>query len=263
MGSILARKIQMSELLNKLDEERRRLARDGEIIEILPHITRISDGSGSHHSVIFSSLTEQNADEIIGEVINHYRKLGAEFEWKVYAHDRPADLLDRLRQRKFEIGPLESVLTLDLSNPPGWINAPMEHSVTRVDRIEDVALFRIAAEAIFGKDYSYTANALEESIRAGSTQHRGYIAMEDGRAVSIGRLYTHPRSAFGGLYGGGTLKTHRGRGFYRAVIAARAHDAIRLGARYLIVDALPTSRPILLRLGFEHVTDTWPCVWRP
>ena len=46
------------------------------------------------------------------------------------------------------------------------------------------------------------------------------------------------------------------------MVAARARDAVRLGAEYLIVDALPTSRPILERLGFVHLTDTWPCTLR-
>ncbi len=68
---------------------------------------------------------------------------------------------------------------------------------------------------------------------------------------------------FGGLYGGGTLAAMRGRGFYRAVLTVRARDAITFGARYLIVDALPTSAPILGRLGFVKLTDTWPCVWKP
>ena len=38
---------------------------------------------------------------------------------------------------------------------------------------------------------------------------------------------------------------------------------MELGARYLSVDALPTSRPILERLGFVRLTDSWPCTWRP
>ena len=64
----------------------------------------------------------------------------------------------------------------------------------------------------------------------------------------------------GGLFGGFTLEAHRGRGLYRATVAERARDALRLGARHLRVDALPTSEPILQRLGFVKVADTWPCV---
>ena len=104
--------------------------------------------------------------------------------------------------------------------------------------------------------------SLVDGLRAGSTEHQGYVAYADGQPVSIGRLYTHPDSVFGGLYGGATLQAYRGRGFYRALVAARARDAAELGARYLLVDALPTSLPILERMGFQRVTDTWPCEWR-
>jgi GNAT superfamily N-acetyltransferase len=109
-------------------------------------------------------------------------------------------------------------------------------------------------EAIIGQ--------LTEAVRSESTHHRGYIAYVGTEPASVGRLYTHPDSCFAGLYGGGTRPSFRGRGLYRAVVAARARDAIADGARYLIVDALPSSRPILERLGFEWLTDTWPCDWR-
>jgi hypothetical protein len=100
---------------------------------------------------------------------------------------------------------------------------------------------------------------LADSLARGSTDHIAYVAYLGDEAVRVGRLYTHKSSHFAGLYGGGTREAFRGRGVYRAVVAARARDAIELGARYLQVDALPTSRPILERLGFAWLTDTWPC----
>jgi GNAT superfamily N-acetyltransferase len=58
-------------------------------------------------------------------------------------------------------------------------------------------------------------------------------------------------TAFVGLYGGGTDPAWRGRGVYRALVAARSAEAKARGYRYLFVDARETSRPILERLGFE------------
>jgi len=103
--------------------------------------------------------------------------------------------------------------------------------------------------------------AMGKLVRAGSEP--GLLAYDGDEPVSIGRLYTHPQSAFAGLYGGGTLATRRGRGFYRAVLATRARDAIAAGAQYLRVDALPTSFPILQRLGFVEISASWPCEWKP
>ena len=115
----------------------------------------------------------------------------------------------------------------------------------RIERIDQIDDYRRVAEEVFEKNYDFTTNQLTRALRTGCQEHRGYVAYAKGKPVSIGRLYTHPDSLFAGLYGGGTLRSHRGRGFYRALVAARAKDAAELGARYLLVDALPTSRPIL------------------
>ncbi|MDB5321582.1 MAG: acetyltransferase [Phycisphaerales bacterium] len=252
----------LREILARLDHERRSLVRYGEVLESLPAVTRLRTVDGSRYSVIYSSLSADTADAAIVREIDHHRGLNAWFEWKFFAHDAPMDLLERLRHYGFDIGPKEAVLVLDLNRPPMWVHEE-SHAVMCVDRVEQVAVFREVAEQVFAKDYSFTATELEAAIRDGSAEQRGYVAYAGEEPVGVGRLYTHPESAFAGLYGGGTLVAHRGRGFYRALVAARARDAIARGARYLQVDALPTSRPILERLGFEHLTDTWPCEWRP
>ena len=247
----------------RLDAERRTLCRDGEILEVLPTVTRLRPADGAYHCVVYSALSPDSADAAIAEQVLHYRGLGAAFEWKVYSHDQPPDLLDRLLRQGFVVGPREAVLVFDLNDAPPWMHERPACDVVRVERREQVAEFRRAAEEIFGKDYGLTSGQLERAIDAGSTQHLAYIAMVDGGAASIGRLYTHPDSAFGGLYGGGTRAAYRGRGLYRALVAERARDALQMGAHYLVVDALPTSRPILERLGFVPLADTWPCEWSP
>ena len=253
-----------ADVLRRLDDERRSLARDGERLERLPRLTRLCTDDDTGHGVIWSDLTAESADAAIAAEVAHHRGLGVGFEWKFFAHDHPADLTDRLRRQGFNVGPLEAVLVAPLDPMPAWSgNAAQGISVRRVERPEQVEDFRRAAGAIFGKDYSQTADRLADGLRTGSTQHLGYVAYDGDQPVGVGRLYTHPQSWFGGLYGGGTLASHRGRGVYRAMVAARARDAVALGAKYVQVDALPTSRPILERLGFRRLTDTWPCEWRP
>ena len=247
----------------RLDEERRSLSQSGDALEVRPHVTRGGSTAWGQYWIAYSALTESNADAAIAEEIEHHRALGRPFEWKVYWHDRPANLKQRLEQHGFVIGEREAVLVLDLSDAPGWVDAPPQVAVIRLERVEQIDMYRAVAEAVFGKDYSMTSGQLADAIRAGNRNHLGYVAMCDGEPASIGRLYTRPDSHFGGLYGGATIERFRGRGLYRALVAARARDAREFGAKYLIVDALPTSRPILERLGFGHLTDTWPCDWTP
>ncbi|HEX8912163.1 MAG TPA: GNAT family N-acetyltransferase [Humisphaera sp.] len=250
----------VSEVLARLDAERRTVCYDGTVLDPRPLVTRWHSTDGTLHGVNGSTLTPATADAAIDEEVAHHAALDVGFEWKVYAHDGPADLLDRLRRRGFTVGPHEAVMVYDLARPAVW-PAGGEVKVERVDRLDQVEVYKRVAGEVFGKDYAFTATQLAEAIAAGSTQHRGYVASASGTPAGVARLYLHPASAFGGLYGGGTLPAFRGRGVYRATVAARAADAAAAGARYLIVDALPTSRPILERLGFVHVSDTWPCEW--
>ena len=69
--------------------------------------------------------------------------------------------------------------------------------------------------------------------------------------------------SFARLLGGSTLPRWRGRGIYRALVAARAQRGAARGVTYLQVDASDDSAPILRRLGFRAVTTTTTYVWTP
>jgi len=254
--------IDRTHFLTLLDRERRELGRDGEMVETLDYVTRLRETDGAWHTVAWSLLDESSADAAIADQIEHHRRLGVNFEWKLYGHDHPPGLLTRLERHGFAIGPREAVLVCDLTDRPQWIDSTDRHTVIRVERLEQVEVFRTVAGEIFEKDYHVTARHLAAALQSASKQHHGYLAYADGQPAGVGRLHTHPLSRFGGLYGGGVGRAFRGRGLYRALVAARARDALADGIPYLIVDALPTSRPILERLGFTWLTDTWPCEWR-
>jgi hypothetical protein len=253
------RTMNLPQILERLDHERRNLTFPGTTREVLSYLTRTTS---PYHAISWSALTADIADAIIAYQVDHHRRLGAQFEWKLYSHDTPGDLLLRLQRHGFEIGEREAVLVYDLGNRPEWMNDGKTKNVIRIERLDQISIYR----SVIGEDFDEVDKAiiadLAEAIRTGSTHHRIYIAYDGAEPVSSGRLYTHPDSWFAGLYGGGTLPAFRGRGHYRALVAARARDALASGAKFLQVDALSTSRPILERLGFQHLTDTWPCTWR-
>ncbi len=245
------------EVRKRLDDERRYLARDGRATYTLPHLTRVEMvGRGL---VIWSDLDPEQVEEAIRGEIEFHRKANVPFEWKLYCHDRPANLLDKLKSNGLESGPREAVMVYDLA--AAEVPQNMDGVVRRITTLEHVEDYRLVAEESLGKDYGYICDELASAIKAGSTQQLGYVAYDGREPVSIGRLQTHPLSVFGGLYGGTTRAAYRRRGFYRAVVAQRAMDAMKSGARYLIVDALATSRPTLERLGFRQMTETIPCEW--
>ena len=84
------------------------------------------------------------------------------------------------------------------------------------------------------------------------------IAWAEGTPVSAARIEFHTGTDFASLWGGGTIPAWRGRGVFRSLVAYRAALARARGLRYLQVDALPASRPILCRLGFTELATTTP-----
>jgi acetyltransferase (GNAT) family protein len=253
----------LSAVLERLDRERRGLFPAGISGEVLPAITRLHGIAGDWHQVAFSALSVDDADRAIAEQAAFYRALGANVEWTAYAHDAPEDLLLRLQRHGFELGPREAVVVLDARVRRPWLDAPAPCRLEPVRSPRELREFAAAAEQIFGADQTPVVRELEARLLEGSSQHIAYVAYAGSEVAAVGRLYTHPESEFAGLYGGGTLEAYRGRGLYRAMVARRARDAVQAGARYLRVDALPTSQPILERLGFELLTYLWPCVLAP
>ena len=80
-----------------------------------------------------------------------------------------------------------------------------------------------------------------------------YLAWVDGEPAAAGRATFAAAGAV--LNGGSTLRRFRGRGAYRALVAARWQDAARRGTPALITQAGAMSRPILKGLGFREVAE--------
>ncbi|MFF4591890.1 GNAT family N-acetyltransferase [Amycolatopsis sp. NPDC001319] len=202
-------------------------------------------------------------DALIARQVRFFAARGEAFEWKTRAHDRPADLPDRLLAAGFAPEETETVLIapLDAISP----SAPPPPDVTIREASGEADLRRIAhlSATVFGSDEAATVRDLLARARAdhGTTVH--VVAESAGHFVSAARLELVGGTTFAGLWGGATLPSFRGRGLYRALVAHRAATARTRGARYLQVDALPPSRPILQRLGFTAVTTTTPYVWTP
>jgi GNAT superfamily N-acetyltransferase len=175
--------------------------------------------------------------------------VGREVELKVYSHDAPTGLEDALAASGFVPDEPETFLVLDLEVHAPPFDPPAGIEVRQVTDAAGAADMVAVSDAAFGRSEPWRLEAL--TARLDDPTQALFVAYDDGVPVSSGRLELAPGKAFAGLYGGGTIPNHQGRGVYRALVAARAAEARRRGHRYLTVDARETSRPILQRLGFE------------
>jgi GNAT superfamily N-acetyltransferase len=192
----------------------------------------------------------------VERAVSRLRGLPGHREWKLYGHD-PADLPERLRALGLEPEDEEAVMVAEAASLP-----PAEGDVRVCDTPELIDAFNDLAERAFGHPTPGVRRELLQALAEEAPPMLAVLSYADGEPVSTGRVDFAPDSEFAGLFGGSTLPEHRGRGHYRATVAKRAALARERGYRYLYVDALPTSRPILERLGFTQLTTTTPYVFR-
>ncbi|MEX1657452.1 GNAT family N-acetyltransferase [Streptomyces pseudovenezuelae] len=235
----------------------------GARVERVGRVVRQVAAEHGWNGIVWSDLDEASADEAIAEQIAYYTGLGREFEWKLYGHDLPVDLGERLRAAGFTPEPEETLmiaevadLTLDVEPPEGIRFLPVTDRAG-VDLVADVH------EKAFGTDSSRLRHQLLARLRDEPDTVVAVVALAGDEPVSAARMELVPGTRFAGLWGGGTVESWRGRGIYRALVAHRARAAVERGYRYLQVDAMATSRPILERLGFTPLTITQPHVYQP
>lgn len=209
-------------------------------------------------------LADDEVDAVLHAERARFARLGRPVEWKHFAHDRPIDLLERLRAAGFEAGEPETLMALPLDAPlDARIDAATPGAAVRsvtADEVERVA--RVHAR-VWPAHADEIAARLSRELRTAPELVHVVVAELDGEPVGAAWSSFTPGSPFVGLFGGATVPEARGRGLYRALVAARLREAAARGARVATVDAGPMSRPILERLGFSALTVTTPCVAEP
>jgi hypothetical protein len=160
-------------------------------------------------------------------------------EWKYYSHDGP-ELRERLLAAGLEPEDEETVVVAEAASiPPPPADVELRLVTGRV---------RGSRGGVFGARFDLPEKAVPSSPwSTGSRSRAGAWTSEDG-------------VEFAGLFGGVTLPEFRGEGCIARPSAKRAELARERGYRWLYSDALPTSRPILERLGFVAITTTTPFV---
>ena len=214
--------------------------------------------------ILYSRLTPENADQVIEEQVADFERLGLEFEWKLYDHDQPPYLRERLAAHGFEIEEAEALMVLDLAQISETLLRPVTHDIRRITDPEQIYTAVIAVqEEIWQENQAQHAEELAQELRLDGDHISFYAGYAADRPVCSAWIRFNETGSFASLWGGSTLPAHRKHGFYTALVAVRAQEAIQRGYRFLTIDASPMSRPIVARHGFQLLTFTHPCKWHP
>jgi GNAT superfamily N-acetyltransferase len=214
----------------------------------------LANGTGPHSATVQRvRLTPDEVVPAVAEIRALLRERGRRgAEWELGESCTPADLVQRLAALGIvpdEDEPVAIGMVLEqgdvLPEPPGT-------HARRVESVDELVVARRIQDEAFGGGadevgYEQAQADFEREGVDGST----FLAFLDGTPVAAGYASYTPLGLL--LFGGATLPAARGRGAYRALVAARAAEAAARGTPVLVTHAGQMSRPILERLGFRPV----------
>ncbi len=202
---------------------------------------------GGLNEVALARLADDEADAAIDRTLAEYAALGLRFRWIVGPDSRPLDLADRLARRGMRC---ERVRVMVAAVADLRVDAPADIEVVDVGP-HNLELYARTIAAGWAMDPAPLLDHLRHLFRAQGA-HRCYLALRDGQPAGAANHFLLPRSLF--FMGAVVLPEHRGRGVYRALLAARlrAAGSAAVVATHARAD---TSAPILERLGFRDLVE--------
>jgi hypothetical protein len=207
-------------------------------------------GRGSQPAWNVAQRFRISADEVedvreeIHELLRARGRTGC--SWEIGSHATPPGLVERLHALGLvDDSPDPLAIGMVLRQAPAA--PPPDIEVRRaLTRDELVAAERIASAA-FGDAVD------DENPPPARDDSPVYLAYLDGEPVARASAKVSEHGLT--LFGGATIPEARGRGAYRALVAARWEEPVRRGTPLLVTQAGRMSRPILARLGFEELCE--------
>ncbi len=228
--------------------------------QVSAQIVRFIQPAPGMNFILYSDLDEVNADAVIEAQVAYFSGFDQPYSWKVYDHDNPPDLRDRLIRNGGKPDDRDAVLILDLSQTPESLLSPIETPLQEIRKRAGLSQVIDILEEVWGRSFAWVTDRLGGHLEIPGYL-KVYVALADGRPGAVGWVYFHQNSQFASLWGGSTIEALRGRGFYTALVAQRVQEAIRRGYRYLVIDTSPMSRPIAEKHGFRLLTYAQDFQW--
>jgi GNAT superfamily N-acetyltransferase len=199
---------------------------------------------------------EDEADSVIAEVRELVSRRKLPLMWTLDPETVPANFDEHLAAHGIQPEPHSPEVAVLVLASDTRIEGVDVQGLELRDGLADPESFRQAdavnAGAFRDKPRQPAAQERRRRNQLEAGNRRLVLAMIDGEpAGSAGLTLYPPAGAI--INGGGVLEKFRGRGVYRAMVAARLEMARKAEVPGVSVWGGPMSRPILRRLGFEQV----------
>jgi GNAT superfamily N-acetyltransferase len=212
------------------------------------------------NSVSWIRCHPDEADEVISEARAAIAPRHLPVMWILDPETEPPDFADRLAKHGVHPDPSGADVAVMVLPVDAKVEGQEIEGLEILDGLADLDTFR-KADAVNAEAFNSTLRddqpehiAMQERRRLNALaagNRRQLLAMLDGEPAGSAGLSLLPPGAI--LNGGAVRPKFRGRGIYRALVAARLEIARTAGVDGLCVWGGHMSAPILAKLGFEKV----------
>jgi GNAT superfamily N-acetyltransferase len=213
------------------------------------------------NSVSFIRCEAGDVDEVVREVEAVFAARDLPYNWVLDPDATPADLGERLTAHGIVTDAEDGEAAVMVLPADASLEVPAVAGLAFEDAYRDLDSFAasemVAAEAFGGVPYGQPTpidRSRDQRLRdsRANPNRRGLLATVHGEPAGSASLTLS--GADGAIINAGAVRPKfRGRGVYRALVAARLAMARESGAAGLVVWGGSMSAPILARLGFEKV----------
>ena len=213
------------------------------------------------NSAAWIRCSSGDADELIAELRSIFTPRRLPVMWILDPDTEPPDFADRLAAHGVLPEPHAPDLAVMVLPIDAAMDGPPATGMEMHDALASLELFRSAdrvnAEAFGDGPRDITPEQIAAQERRRQNQlaagnRRIMLATIDGEPVGSAGLTLYPPA--GAIINGGAVREKfRGRGVYRAMVAARLAMARDAGAPGISVWGGPMSAPILTKIGFQTV----------
>jgi GNAT superfamily N-acetyltransferase len=213
------------------------------------------------NAVCFIRCRPEETDEVIREARATFAARHLPLMWQLDPEMEPPDFADHLERHGIHGDPHGSEFAVMVLPVDAEMDSPEVAGLEIHDALSDFATYRsanaAAAEAfesdIPGDEPEVIAMHERRRLNLRAAGHRHLLlATIDGEPAGSGGIGLFPPGG-AAINGGSVRPKFRGRGIYRALVAARLEIARNGGVDGLCVWGGDMSGPILKRLGFETV----------
>jgi GNAT superfamily N-acetyltransferase len=212
------------------------------------------EGDDNLNTVLRVRATDAAADALVEEVDRAHR---VRSRWQLAPRSQSDALARALREHRYDIAHEHHAYSIRCDALPSTTTDVEVRAVANLDELR--AAINVNGRA-FGRTFAPTDARLAADLAmcTSGRVHR-FVAYAHGLPIASAGMTVHPALDLVFLWGGGTVPEARGRGAYRALLAARIALARALSiSRAGVYARNESAAPIVERLGFvRHAPMTY------